>query len=959
MRASKLLGGILGVMALAGMSAAAQPAAWTTADAQNYRLECPLGTIELSGKTAGLRLTPKDGSAANLTFFQWHDSYVYETMAAGTVEKITLVAGDLLLEGVWGTRGNAPPLRYQLTLTPTEAGLRLRLLVRKTGPLNLVAGVRGTLSLEVQDDKDRALVEPWLNTSLLDAFDTHYKLLKVGRITGKGIAIVVPDYCSARITSSGKGRKNLEFGMTTDKDFPENSSLELNAELSFITMPTTYPVFRADMAAPLSLTATAPTTVTQYRKCEIEVDLRGTWDNPFDPQDVSLDAEASCSWGQSYVLPGFFMQPYAMERIDGHEAFYPEGAACWKVRLVGLGLGEMRVKLVARDRSGRVEYALPAPIRVVAGKERGFVRQSRIDPYYFIHDNGESYVPIGHNVPLYRPGPYGETKALEVMAAHGENWNRWWMSSHGFGLEWERQLGCYRQKQSAQLDYVLDLAEDLDMYYMICMDTHQDFRNPGWKGNPYNSANGGPCAQVVDWFTNEEAKSFYRQRLRYIVARWAYSQRIMCWEFGNEFEGWAGSPAETVIEWHREMAPFLAALDPYNHLISTSWWSKTGPVACWKIPEMDIVQTHCYTNDDMNVAVPTIRYCQTQRANHAKPHLFAEFGIRSHASTADKDPEGWHLHNSGWAAICSGCNGNPMPWWHENYIAPNNLHFHFQALRNFVGGLPFGREVWRPLTIRKPEIPPSKAEPGANDVVIKTVAGFRKAAVADFSIAEDGAINDGQELLATLQGEGHRDKRTFPTFQVNYPVDGQFKLKIDTVSNSGHLKIYIDDELALERELPCGEGIGKSSKWQKQWQLWQCEYDEELSIPVAAGQRRIRVENHGKDWIRIPYFVFTGCRQIVHRDVICAGMACDSVAIVWLQNDASSWLNHARKQVSPLPAASYGVEVRKDGRYRVEWWETWKGSVSHTQEVTARDGVLLLEPGPLATDVAAKIFPMR
>ena len=48
------------------------------------------------------------------------------------------------------------------------------------------------------------------------------------------------------------------------------------------------------------------------------------------------------------------MQPYAMERIDGHEAFYPEGAAGWKVRLVGLGLGEMRVKLVARDRSGSV-----------------------------------------------------------------------------------------------------------------------------------------------------------------------------------------------------------------------------------------------------------------------------------------------------------------------------------------------------------------------------------------------------------------------------------------------------------------------------------------------------------------------------------------------------------------------------------------------------------------------------
>lgn len=956
---SKLLGGILSVMALASMPVTAQPAAWTKVDELNYRLDYPLGTFELFGKTGGLRLTPRDGREANLTFFQWHDSYVYETMAAGKVEKVALVEGDLQMEGIWGTRDEAPPLRYVLTLTPGEAGMRLRLVVRKTGPLKLVAGVRGHLSVEAQDDNDRALVEPWLNTSLLDVFETRYKFMRIGRIAGNGIAIAVSDYRSARITGGGKGRKSLEFAMTEEKDFPDDGSLEVNVDLSFVAMPTSYPVFRVDMAAPLSLRATAPAEVLQYRKCEIDVDLRGTWDNPFDPQDVSLDAEVTCSWGPSYVLPGFFMQPYTMARIDGHDAYYPEGDGCWKVRLVGLGLGEMRVKLVARDRSGRVEYALPAPIRVVAGKERGFVRQSPIDPYYFIHDNGESYVPIGHNMPIYRPGPHGETKALEIMAAHGENWNRWWMSSHGFGIEWERQLGYYRQKQSAQIDYVLDVAEELDMTYMMCMDTHQDFRNPGWKGNPYNSVNGGPCEKAVDWFTNEEAKRLYRQRLRYTVARWTYSQRIMCWEFGNEFEGWSGSPAETVIEWHREMAPVLAALDPYDHLISTSWWGKTGPVACWEIPEMDIVQTHCYTNDDMNVAIPTIRYCQTQRTNHAKPHVFAEFGIRSHASTADKDPDGWYLHNSGWAAIHSGCNGNPMSWWHENYIAPNNLYFHFQALRNFVNGLPFGREVWRPLAIRKPEIPPSEAGPGANDALIKPVAGFRKAAVTEFRVGEDGTINDDQELLSTLQGEGHGDKRTFPTFLVNYPDAGQFKLKVDTVSNSGHLKIYIDDVLALDREFPCGDGVGKSSKWQEQWQLWQCEYDEELAIPVPAGERRIRVENHGKDWVRIPYFIFTGCRRIVHRDVICAGMMCDSVGIVWLQNGMSSWFNHVLKQVSPLPAATYGVEVAKDGRYRVEWWETWKGTVSHSQEVEARDGVLLLEPGPLATDVAAKIFPIR
>jgi hypothetical protein len=953
-----LLSGILGVMSMFGMQLLGQTAQWQPLDGQQYRLDYPLGSIEFAGNTGAMTLTPREGRSAGLTFFQWHDSWVYETLAAGKVEKLALQAGVLQAEGVWGSRDEAPPLRYWLSLTPTEAGLQLQLRVRKSGPLELVAGVRGSLAVEVQDDDDRALVQPWLNTSLQDAFGTHFKQLSVGRIAGNGIDIVVPDYCSARVSNSGKGRKALEFGMSSIADFAEDESLELEALLSFAPMPSSYPRFRVDSAAPLSLSASAPETVTQYRKCEIEVDLRGTWENPFDPEDVRLDAEVSCSWGASYVLPGFFMQPHKMQLVDGYEAFYAEGDGCWKVRLVGLGVGEMQVKLVAQDRSGRVEFALPAPIRVVAGDERGFVRVSPIDPYYFIYDNGESYVPIGHNMPIYGRSRYGEGKALVTMAANGENWNRWWMSSHGFGIEWERQLGYYRQLQSAQIDHVLDLAEELDMSYMMCMDTHQDFRNPGWKGNPYNKANGGPCENPVDWFRNEEAKKLYRQRLRYTVARWTYSQRIMCWEFGNEFEGWAGSPADTVIEWHRGMAPFLAALDPYKHLISTSWWSKTGPVACWQIPELDIVQTHCYTNDDQNVALPTISFCQTQRSQHAKPHMFAEFGIRSHSTTADKDPEGWALHNSGWAAICSGCNGNAMPWWHENYIAPLNLYFHFQALRNFVDGLPFGREVWRPLSIRKPTIPPSEAGPGANDAVIKTAGGFRKAAVTEFRVAEDGRINDEHELLATLQGEGHTGLRSFPSFVVNYPAAGEFKLKVDTVSNSGHLKIYIDEVLALDREFPCGDGIGKSSVWQEQWQLWQCEYDEELSIPVAAGEHRIRVENHGKDWVRIPYFIFTGCRRIIHRDVVCAGMICDSVGIVWLQNGLSSWYNHAHKQVAPLPAASYGIEVGKDGRYRVEWWETWKGQVSHSQEVEARNGVLVLEPGPLTSDVAAKIFPL-
>ena len=53
--------------------------------------------------------------------------------------------------------------------------------------------------------------------------------------------------------------------------------------------------------------------------------------------------------------------------------------------------------------------------------------------------------------------------------------------------------------------------------------------------------------------------------------------------------------------------------------------------------------------------------------------MFGEFGIRSHSTTADKDPQGWAVHNSLWAGLTSFAAGGPMPWWHEHYIDP--LHF--------------------------------------------------------------------------------------------------------------------------------------------------------------------------------------------------------------------------------------------------------------------------------------------
>jgi hypothetical protein len=213
---------------------------------------------------------------------------------------------------------------------------------------------------------------------------------------------------------------------------------------------------------------------------------------------------------------------------------------------------------------------------------------------------------------------------------------------------------------------------------MLCLDTHQDFDGVRWQDNPYNVVNGGACSKPSEWFTSEIARKQYRKRLRYIVARWGHAKSLLCWEFGNEFEGWPDSAEDIVISWHRKMAPVLKALDPYDHLVSTSWWTHMGPESCWRLPEIDIVQTHCYTNNDFNVAEPVKNYTNAQWLYYDKPHMFSEFGVDSRGPPLTTDSLGWSLHNAMWASVSSGGASTAMPWWHSSYIDPLNLYERFK-----------------------------------------------------------------------------------------------------------------------------------------------------------------------------------------------------------------------------------------------------------------------------------------
>src|SRR5690606_5863104 len=95
-----------------------------------------------------------------------------------------------------------------------------------------------------------------------------------------------------------------------------------------------------------------------------------------------------------------------------------------------------------------------------------------------------------------------------------------------------------------------------------------------WQNHPYNSQNvGGTANSTTDFFTDFSSKLFYKQRMRYIIARWGYSPNILGYELMQEidlFGGfWGFNGKNKVRTWYQEMIQYGRSLDS-KHLYVAS-----------------------------------------------------------------------------------------------------------------------------------------------------------------------------------------------------------------------------------------------------------------------------------------------------------------------------------------------------------------------------------------------------
>jgi hypothetical protein len=442
----------------------------------------------------------------------------------------------------------------------------------------------------------------------------------------------------------------------------------------------------ASTDAELGLKVSNSLQLLQWRLIKLELAIPLHPVAPFDSARTDAGVWVTAPSGRMFRAPAFY-EPNAQTRWLAR--FTPEEPGIWRFA------PELRLRDTGRTYAGRALH-----VRVHAGPAPapGCVRVHPRNRRMLALSDGRPFFPVGANIAWHTHDALAEfERRFDALAANGGNTARVFIAPWTFAPEWRgTPLGDYSKRLDhvRQFDRILELAEARGIRLIVVLLTFDMFTPDGrWSENPYNAANGGPCATPADFLTNAAARAAYRNQLRYLAARWGASTAVLAWEWFNEVNSAPGFETGRLLPWLEEMSGVLRVADSGRHPHTISYASINGDPRVWASPLIDIVQRHEYFHGDPDWFFPMRdaggaprRFFQVREVTD-KPVLLTEFG----ANSAGEKPvgayrEGIHLHNSLWASTFAGFAGGAMYWWWDAYIEAGNLWPRYRGLATFVAG---------------------------------------------------------------------------------------------------------------------------------------------------------------------------------------------------------------------------------------------------------------------------------
>jgi hypothetical protein len=428
-----------------------------------------------------------------------------------------------------------------------------------------------------------------------------------------------------------------------------------------IALSQEYP-FRSE--GPLQITNVEfPQTTQMFSPVEITFDLSGTWNNPFDPNQIDVTATVVGSQDLVSIVHGFVVRDTEID-FAANRMGAPKSVK-WKIRFTPWNIGGYGVFIRIADMKSTIEHP-KIGIRVNNG-EGGFFQVERNARYFA--KSRRSAVLSGATVSLESPDWIQSLDALQQSGARlcriiwpEPSAQRDWRNISEIAIDPDPTSFHTVQMMEA----ALDAAKARNLAVILTLSSAVELSpSGGWARSRFNKANGGPCDSPEEFWTNLRARLLYKRGLRYLFSRLQNYDHVLGVEF---FHG-----IEAPSFWIQEMANEVVGVHTY--LLPISSFPSAPDV--WRLNRVGYASVPMvYRDTPANTALQIVSDLRSARTATNKP--IVPIAVAKAASAE-------HARMAVWAAIFGGAAAGTI------LASANELAFDYEPFNRFVSKIDWQR----------------------------------------------------------------------------------------------------------------------------------------------------------------------------------------------------------------------------------------------------------------------------
>ncbi len=352
---------------------------------------------------------------------------------------------------------------------------------------------------------------------------------------------------------------------------------------------------------------TFPATVRQFEPVEITFELSGTWNDPFNPNQVDVTATVIGAENTYSIVSGFVVPRPPQDEIGTANS----PSLIWKVRFTPWNIGGYGIFIRVADTKGTIEYR-KLGIRVNNGPG-GFVQVERNSRYFSLNRSPLLLAGVSDVLDSAADADRIANQMADLKKAGASVIRILWGSNAG--QNWRNLSGvCISPdertfRMAEMLESVLTAAMLTDMNVILALSSADELTpGKGWEKNPFNKANGGPCDKPQEFWTNLQARLLYKRGLRYLLSRLQNFRSIA----GIEFFTGVDVPGYWVQEMSNEVAGVHTFLLPMS--------VHPGAPDVWRVPRVGYASIPVtYRSTPHETAASIVSELRTMRAQTNRP----------------------------------------------------------------------------------------------------------------------------------------------------------------------------------------------------------------------------------------------------------------------------------------------------------------------------------------------------